>query len=227
MHPALQEIPSRIFRLAEGALAQANTHAVYMDPGKEYWDFISVINAGHAGELFIKAVIAKEHPLLIFRDLFLLDDEASDSLNIEDLITRVKTYELNNLPQILWATTGYRIKEIKCFERHRKARNAIQHFCDPDKIDLRSLSLEFIYKIIDPLVAQYFGICAIAYHEDPSVSYDYVVAQLLRSELKFTMPKDFNVTEISIKEELEGCDEAYRNWIQKELENIGKLDLYR
>jgi len=42
MHPALQEIPSRIFRLAEGALAQANTHAVYLDPGQEYWDFMSM-----------------------------------------------------------------------------------------------------------------------------------------------------------------------------------------
>jgi hypothetical protein len=226
MHPALEAIPSRIFRLAEGALAQANTHAVYADPGKEYWDFISVINAGHAGELFIKAVIANEHPLLIFRDLFILDDNSSSSLNIEDLIRRGKTYDLNNLPQVLWATTSYRIKEIECFERLRKARNAIQHFCDPEKIDLRSLSLEFIYKIIDPLVAHYFGICAIEYHEDPGVSYDYVVAQILRRELKFTIPKDFDVTEINIKEELEGCHEAYRSWVRKELEKIGKLDLY-
>jgi hypothetical protein len=185
------------------------------------------VNAGHAGELFIKAVIAKEHPLLIFRDLFLLDDKSSDNLNIEDLIKRGKTYEINTLPQILWATTGYRIKEIECFERLRKARNAIQHFCDPDKVDLRSLSLEFIYKIVDPLVARYFGICAIEYHEDSGVSYDYVVAQVLRSELRFTMPKDFNVTEISIKEELEGCDDTYRKWIHNELEKIDKLHLYR
>jgi hypothetical protein len=226
MHAALEAIPSRIFRLAEGALAQANTHAVYADHGKEYWDFISIINAGHAGELFIKAVIAQEHPLLIFKDLFLLDDKSSDDLNIEDLIQRGKTYELNSLPQVLWVTTGYRIKEIECFERLRKVRNAIQHFCDPDTVSLRSLSLEFIYKIIDPLIAHYFGVCAIEYHEDPSVSYDYVVMQILSHESKFTMPKDFNVTEISIKEALEGCDETYRSWVRKELRKIGRLDLY-
>ena len=226
MHPALAEIPSRIFRLAEGALAQANTHAVYSDPGKEYWDFISLINAGHAGELFIKAVIAQEHPLLIFKDLFLLDDKSSENLNIEDLVQRGKTYELNNLPQVLWAATGYRIKEIECFERLRKARNAIQHFCDPDTMSLRTLSLEFIYKIIDPLVANYFGICAIEYHEDDAVSYDYVVMEILSRELKFTMPNDFNITEISIKEAVEGCSETYRSWVQNELGKIGRLDLY-
>lgn len=226
MHAALEAIPSRIFRLAEGALAQANTHAVYADPGRDYWDFISIINAAHAGELFIKAVIAQEHPLLIFRDLFLLDDKYSDDLNLEDLIQRGKTYELNNLPQVLWAATGYRIKEIECFERLRNARNAIQHFCDPTTINLRSLSLEFIYKIIDPLVARCFDICAIEYHEDDGVSYDYVVMQILSHQLKFTMPKDFNVTEISIKEALEGSDEIYRNWVRTELEKVGRLDLY-
>ena len=89
MHPALEQIPSRILLLAKGALAQANTHAVFMDPGRE-WDFISVINTGHAGELFIKAIIAKEHPLLIFKDLFGLDDKSSEQLDIDALIKQRK-----------------------------------------------------------------------------------------------------------------------------------------
>jgi hypothetical protein len=72
MHSALKQIPSRILRLAKGALAQANTHAVFMDPGNEHWDFMSVLNTAHAGELFLKAMIAKEHPLLIFRDILAL-----------------------------------------------------------------------------------------------------------------------------------------------------------
>jgi hypothetical protein len=56
----LSQIPRRILALATGALAQANTHAVFFGPGKEYWDFISITNTAHAGELFLKAIIAKE-----------------------------------------------------------------------------------------------------------------------------------------------------------------------
>ena len=74
MNPLLEEIPQRILHLAKGALTQANTHAVFNDPGNQHWEHISVLNTAHAGELFLKAMIAREHPLLIFKDLFGLDD---------------------------------------------------------------------------------------------------------------------------------------------------------
>ena len=74
MNELLKEIPYRILELAKGALAQANMHSTFFDPGNEHWDFVSVLNTAHAGELFLKASIAKEHPLLIFKDLFGFDD---------------------------------------------------------------------------------------------------------------------------------------------------------
>ncbi|MFC3725799.1 hypothetical protein ACFOQK_20800, partial [Mesorhizobium sediminum] len=70
MNELLKEIPHRILDLAKGALAQANMHSTFADPGNEHWDFICVLNTAHAGELFLKAAVAKEHPLLIFKDLF-------------------------------------------------------------------------------------------------------------------------------------------------------------
>ena len=54
MDAALKEIPKRILALAVGALSQANTHAVFADPGNEHWDFISITNTAHAGELFLR-----------------------------------------------------------------------------------------------------------------------------------------------------------------------------
>ncbi len=86
MHKVLSSIPERILEQAIGALSQANMHSSFMDPGNEHWGSISVINAAHAGELFIKAIIAKEHPLLIFKDLFNLDDGKGDEIEIVDLI---------------------------------------------------------------------------------------------------------------------------------------------
>ncbi len=225
MNRALEEIPGRILRMAVGALTQANTHAVYFDPGNEHWQHMCIINTAHAGELFLKAIIADEHPLLIFKDIFALDDRREGLLDVETLIKRGRTHDFERLPQILWAATDKRMPNPACFERLRLARNSIQHFCAPDQQDFRALSLEFIYTIIDPLIAEAFGMCAIEYHEDPSVSYDYVVKSLLQSELKFTVPDDFEVTEIRIAEALEGASAAYRKWVKGEMKRVGRLDL--
>lgn len=225
MNKELRQIPDRILGLAVAALSQANTHAVYMDPGNEHWDVISILNAAHAGELFLKAIIAKEHPLLIFKDVFNLDDNKSGALDIAGLLQKGRTHDFEKLPHVLWATTGIRLPNPKCYERLRKARNAIQHFCAPEDESFGELSLEFIYTIIDPLIAKNFGIHAIEYHEDHSVSYDYVVGRLLRAELRFTLPKDFAVTEIDLADELADVSDAYRNWFVRELKRIGKDDL--
>jgi hypothetical protein len=191
MNKELRQIPDRILGLAVAALSQANTHAVFMDPGNEHWDIMSVLNAAHAGELFLKAIIAKEHPLLIFKDVFNLDNNKSGALDIAGLLQKGRTHDFEKLPQVLWATTGIRLPNPGCYERMRKARNAIQHFCAPEDERFGELSLEFIYTIIDPLIAINFGIYAINHHEDHGVGYDYVVARLLRAELRFTMPNDF------------------------------------
>lgn len=46
---------------------------------------------------------------------------------------------------------------------------------------LEELSLEFIYTIIDPLIADVFGLCATEFRENHSVIYDYVASALPRS----------------------------------------------
>ncbi len=227
MDVVLKEIPDRILKLALGALSQANMHAVFGDPGNEHWDSICVINAAHAGELFLKAIIAKEHPLLIFKDIFNLDDNRSDSLDLVTLIKKGKTHDFEKLPQVLWVTTGQRIPNPECFERLRRARNSLQHFCAPEDEDFRALSLEFIYTIVDPLICKHFGIFAIEHHEDHSVGYDYVVGALLRRRLKFSVPDDFDVGEIDINGELDEADEAYRDWMAGELNRIGRRDLLK
>lgn len=225
MNPALIAIPQRILNLAIGALAQANTHTVYSDPGNEHWEHICILNAAHAGELFLKAIIAKEHPLLIFKDIFSLDDKREGLLSVESLIKRGRTHDLERLPQVLWATTGIRIPNQDCFDRLRLARNSIQHFCVPDENDFRALSLEFIYTIIDPLIADAFALSAIEYHEDHSISYDYIVGDIIKSQLKFTIPGDFEVTEIKISEQLDGASIEYRNWLTEQMKRINRLDL--
>lgn len=225
MNAELSGIPGRILGLATAALAQANMHAVFMDPGSEHWPQMSILNTAHAGELFLKAIIASEHPLLIFKDLVSLDDNKSEELALQTLLTKGRTHDFEKLPQVLWATTGIRIPNPEVFDRLRRARNAIQHFCAPDVRDLGALSLEFIYTIIDPLISERFGLCAIEYHEDHSVGYDYVVRALLVRELRFSMPDDFDLTEIRIAEAIEKATPDYQAWVAQALETVGKTSL--
>lgn len=225
MNPELSQIPNRILQLATGALTQANHHSVFADPGNEHWDFMCVINTAHAGELFLKAVIAKEHPLLIFKDLFSLDQSNADVLDLDSLIRRGRTHDFEKLPQIMWAATGRRVPNLDCFEKLRRARNAIQHFCAPETENFRRLSLEFIYTIIDPLIADEFGLFSIDYHEDHSIGYDHVVGCLLRHQLRFTVPDDFDLTEIDVPEEIAGASSEYRKWLGDELRRVGRADL--
>ena len=214
MHEALRPIPDRILQLAIAALTQANTHAVYMDPGNEHWDQMSVLNAAHAGELFLKALIAREHPLLIFKDLFSLDDKRSEFLEIDHLLKDGRTHDFEKLPQVLWAVTGIRLPDMDSFNSLRRMRNAVQHFCAPEDVSLSTIALTFIYRNIDPLIRDCFGIYAIEFHEDHGVRYDYVVQCLIGLNLKFSVPPDFRVTEIDLDAALRDCPPVYQQWFE-------------
>lgn len=221
----LAGIPLRILGLARASLMQANMHAGFIDPGNEHWPLMSVLNAAHAGELFIKAIIATEHPLLIFKDVSGLDDSSSADLDLPTLLKRGRTHDFEKLPQVLWATTGIRIPDPGCYETLRKTRNAVQHFCPPEDEHPSTVALEFIYRIIDPLIRDRFDLYAIEHHEDHNIGYDYLVGTLLRQGIRFSLPDDFDLGEIDAGAEIAKTDKNYRAWFRRELQRIGKTHL--
>jgi hypothetical protein len=220
----IRQIPNRILELAKAALAQANTLSLFSDPFSAHLESLCLINAAHAGELFLKAVIAKQHPLLIFKDLFALDDGEAGVLDMSILLSKGRTYEFDALPKVLWATTGTRIRNMDCYSKVKKARNALLHFCVPENGNLQKLSIEFIYTIVDPIIFKHFKVYAIEYHDD-HIGYDYLVGGLLRSQMKFSIPPDFSVSEIDLGREIEKASDEYKSWFRGELGKIGKLDL--
>lgn len=54
-----------------------------------------------------------------------------------------------------------------------------------------------------------------------SVGYDYVVSSLIAHELLFSMPNNFNVSEIDLDEKLSKTSEAYRVEFSKRLTVVG------
>lgn len=229
MHDSLKQIPSLILEVACGALTQANTHAAFFDPGMEHWGYMSVLNAALAGELFIKAIIASEHPLLIFRDFFQLYNEQSDEMDLKEIIQSGRTYSFEHLPKLLWVAAGERLPDINNFQKIRHLRNAIQHFCIPENInmvEMKKISTDFIYNNIDPLIEKHFALYAIEYCED-HVGYDYLVEYLISSQVLFSIPDDFGVSEIDIDEILSKTSPAYqvefhKRLTKKKIENFGR-----
>ncbi len=210
MHKTLEEIPARILEAAIGSLKQVNKHAVFAGPGAEYWDSISILNAATAGELFIKAIIAKEHPLLIFKDLPKLDTPNNQELNIQQIIEKGKSYTFSELPNLLSVTTGETLPDPELYNELKNVRNTIQHFCIPDHNDLSKLSLEFIYKNIAPLIDKHFGINAIDIYENGD-EVDYLVGCLISHEIDFSIPDGFYTAEIDLEEELNQVSKKYRD----------------
>lgn len=211
----IDEIPERIFRRASDALTQANTHAIFDGPGVEHWAKMSILDAAHAGELFLKAVIAQAHPLLIFRDLFSLDKAAQEPMDLRHIIEHGRTYNLEHLPKLLWVVYGERLPDLDSFEKLRKARNAIQHFCAPDIERPGDLSLTFLYRNIDPLIKRHFSVDAVNFVAEDEQ--DYLIEQLVRLELRFSSSTAIEISEFDISKALKTVSPDYRENVEQQL----------
>lgn len=188
MHEELTGVAEHIKGLGLAALAHAQQHTFFYSLDNPYWNDLAVLQAAHAAEILIKARIAEQHPLLIFSDIPKSTKVNEDKLNLRALLESGKTHQYNELPERLWATTGYKIKDENLYQRFGKLRNAIQHFTSPQERDLMQETLEFIFGIIDPMIHDFWGLYAIDYIEDPD-AHDYIFETLFKSNISFLIPK--------------------------------------
>lgn len=172
--------------LGLGALTHANSHAAYIDFDNGKWAELSILQAAHAAEIFIKARIAEEHPLLIFSDLPRNVKEPEVLLDLKSLMENGRTYQYQDLPRILWAATGITIPDLEIYNAFGKLRNTVQHFCSPIGEDVSTRTLEFIYKVVDPFINMCWDLYAIDYNED-SEPYKYFLPVLIHSGISFNV----------------------------------------
>ena len=177
------EVYKHMLGLARGALTHANWHANYFSPENAYWPELSVLQAAHACEIFIKARIAQEHPLLIFEHLpKALPNEAP--LSLRQLVEGGRTFQYFELPDRLWAVTGVRVPNIELYRSFGRLRNSVQHFLVPDNISASGATIEYIYQVIDPFINECWGLFAIDHNEDYE-PYEYIVDGLVRAGVEF------------------------------------------
>jgi len=189
MHPDLKNTHESMLELGIAALTHANWHANYNSMENPKWSQLSVLQAAHAAEILIKARIAQEHPLLIFDQLPKSTQTQSGLLDFEDLIDKAKTIQYSDLPERLWATTGIKIKDLDAYKKFGNLRNCIQHFAEPNNKNCSLETIAFIFKIIDPLINECWGLYAIDYNEDTE-PYIYIVENLIRNDVEFLVSPD-------------------------------------
>jgi hypothetical protein len=189
MNPDLKGVWEHIRDLGLGALAHANRNAAYLPENKRAPE-LSVLQAAHAAELLIKARIAQEHPLLIFEHLPRPSRTAPVTLlNLEDLFTQGRTFQWTDLPDRLWAVTGYTLPARDKFEAFGKLRNSIQHFAAPNLQDAGGTTLRFVFSVIDPFIHDCWGGFAVDFDEDLE-PYVYFVGALVHREILFLVSPD-------------------------------------
>jgi len=160
--------------LGLGILAQAQKNAFYWDhPDTLDRGVFAILQAAHASEILIKAAIAQEHPLLIFSQITKSSSTDGELLSISDLLQSGKTIQYSELPERLWTTTGFKLKELEVFQQFGKLRNTIQHFA-LSKAVFGKETAEFIYKVIDPLISDFWGLYAVEYCDVDSPEDDMI-----------------------------------------------------
>lgn len=188
MHPDLKNISEHMREIGLGVLSQAQVNACfYSYKNKLDEEIFAIIQAAHAAELLIKAAIAEQHPLLIFSQLPKSINVNGDLLDFESLFESGRTLEYNELPERLWATTGYKIQELAKFNSFGKLRNGIQHFAVPDD-ELGVIATEFIYKVIDPILDHFWGLYAVEYYDDEELE-EYLIPVLVNRGIDFRYPE--------------------------------------
>lgn len=191
MHEELVGVAEHMKGLGLAALAHALQHTLFADvTSNPYINDLAVLQSAHAAEILIKARIAEQHPLLIFKDIPKSTQVSGDKLNLNALLESGKTLQYNELPEILWATTGYKIKNNNQYQKFGKLRNAIQHFTSPQDRDLMQETLEFVFGVIDPIIYDFWKLYAIDYFEQAD-AHNHIFIVLLKANISFLIPQAY------------------------------------
>jgi hypothetical protein len=132
MNPETKQVSQHMKEFGFHILGRAIYDATFSETTRPFAHMLSIVHAAHGAEILIKARIAEEHPLLIFKS-YPKSNTTKDVLSIKELFKYGRTLMYSELPEVLWAATGYRIKELDKYLKFGDLRNTIVHFsADPD-----------------------------------------------------------------------------------------------
>jgi hypothetical protein len=212
-HKERKKIAEHMASFGGRILCMANLHAHQGNPGGSDWQEMAVVEAAHAAEIFLKARIALEHPLLIFENV----PYRSRPVSMDDLLEG-RTVIYNDLPALLMQTTGEAIDADR-FREFGKLRNRIQHFLPPKGMDLGGEALRFVFEVLDPFINRAFGWFAIDFNDDHE--YDLLIDALAQREILFLVSSGAAEVWWNVNFYSAGCKNAYLQKMNKRVIKAG------
>lgn len=161
MHPDTRNIAGYMKEFGLHILGRAIIDSTFSEITKPFAHPLAVVHAAHGTEIILKARIAQEHPLLIFENLPKSGSTPGD-LTITELLNQGRTIRYEDLPEMLWATTGHRLAKTKEFLEFGRLRNQIMHFAVPDG-ELADATLRFCFEVIEPVVQEFWEESLVGY----------------------------------------------------------------
>ena len=173
-------------------IAKGLVNASFNEMLSPYNHAMSVVQVGHGTELILKARIAEERPLLIFSSIPKSTASIDTELGITDLLEKGQSITYAELPERLWACTGYKLPDLDFYNKFGKVRNQIIHLAVSHG-ELSDLSLTFGYGLIEKLVNNWWDTSILEYAiEYDDGYYEYVFDQLNRLNIKLNYEVDEN-----------------------------------
>lgn len=154
-------------------------NATFSEQGSPYSHAMGVVHVANGFEILIKSKIVEEHPLLVFTKIPKETNTQDGNIKFQDLIEHGQTIMYSELPERLWATTGYKIEPISLYNEFGKIRNQIIHFAVP-QISLSDLTLNFTFKVIEKTINQWWDTTILEY----AMEYDHDYCQYVFKELQ-------------------------------------------
>jgi hypothetical protein len=181
MHPETKNIWKSMQDLSFHMLGKALRDCTFNEMGAPYAHTMSIVNTAHGAELLLKARIAKEHPLLIFEKL--PKPSGLNILNINSLIENGTTVKYSELPDLLWASTGYAMsaKHKKAFTNFGIERNRIVHLGLPGAGTDSTFVMSFLLETLDYICQDIFEASFVLYadeFDEVTVSEGYLKEQI-------------------------------------------------
>jgi len=187
MHPETRDISNHMFDFSLSILGRAIYDVTFAEMERAYIHALAVIQAAHGTEIMIKARIAQEHPLLIFTKIPSLNN-APDLLSIGELFEYGRSAEYDELPNLLWAVTGYRMNRQDEYRAFGRLRNKIMHFAVP-QMDYPNEVLKFCMEVVEPMVNDFWEDSILPYAEvwDETILSDgYLAQQIAANKIELT-----------------------------------------
>ncbi len=187
MNSVLEDLSEHMRWIGLGVLAEAQKNAFYqrfmisIDTS-----ILSVLQAAYAAELIIKACIAEVEPKEIFSKLPKSDYPEQNKFDFTSLFENGRTLEFSKLPRKLEQVRDYKIKDKERYYAFGKLRNGIQHLAVPD-LDLSQITGEFIYKVLDPILWDFWNLYAVEYCNDEELEFNFLPT-LVRMGIDFRCP---------------------------------------